>query len=67
MNIPGFNGLQIPSQFLNDTINGNHFPNLVYLPDGRVFISANMQVMIFDWRRGSLASLTVCISGTQHT
>ncbi|KAJ7802255.1 hypothetical protein B0H14DRAFT_3092261 [Mycena olivaceomarginata] len=58
-NIHGFNGLQIPSQFLNDTINGNHFPNLVYprfqspcvyLPDGRVFISANTQVMIFDWK-----------------
>ncbi|KAJ7307786.1 glyoxal oxidase N-terminus-domain-containing protein [Mycena albidolilacea] len=52
-NIHGFNGLQIPSQFLNDTINGNHFPNLVYLPDGRVFISANTQVMIFDWKKNT--------------
>jgi hypothetical protein len=35
---------------LNDTINGNRFPNLVYLPDGRVFMSANTQAMIFDWK-----------------
>ncbi|KAF7370204.1 Copper radical oxidase [Mycena sanguinolenta] len=49
-NINGFNGLQIFSQFMNDTLNGNHFPNLVYLPDGRVFVSANTQAMIFDWK-----------------
>jgi hypothetical protein len=45
----GFNGLQIPSQFFRDTLNGNHFPNLVLLPDGTVFVSANQQAMIFNW------------------
>ncbi|KAJ8517396.1 hypothetical protein ONZ45_g5405 [Pleurotus djamor] len=49
-NTNGFNGLQIPSQFLRDTLNGNHFPNLHYLPDGRIFISANQQAMIFNWK-----------------
>ncbi|KAF7367558.1 Copper radical oxidase [Mycena sanguinolenta] len=49
-NINGFNGLQIFSQFMNDTLNANQFPNMVYLPDGRVFVSANTQAMIFDWK-----------------
>ncbi|KAJ7209844.1 glyoxal oxidase N-terminus-domain-containing protein [Mycena rebaudengoi] len=45
-----FNGLKIPSQFLKDTLNGNHFPNLVALPNGRVFVSANRAAMILDWK-----------------
>ncbi|KAJ7607945.1 glyoxal oxidase N-terminus-domain-containing protein [Roridomyces roridus] len=49
-NINGFNGLQIPSQFLVDTLNGNHFPNMVLLPNGKIFVSANQQAMIFDWQ-----------------
>ncbi|KAK7031846.1 copper radical oxidase [Favolaschia claudopus] len=49
-NINGFNGLKIPSQFLIDTLNGNHFPNLVALPDGTIFVSANRQAMILNWK-----------------
>ncbi|KAJ7607955.1 glyoxal oxidase N-terminus-domain-containing protein [Roridomyces roridus] len=49
-NINGFNGLKIPSQFLKDTLNGNHFPNLVLLPDGTLFVSANQQAMILNWQ-----------------
>jgi hypothetical protein len=45
----GYNGLQIPSQFLVDTLNGNHFPNVHPLPDGKIFVSANQQAMLFDW------------------
>lgn len=48
--VPGFNGLQIPSQFLKDTLNGNQFPNLVTLPDGTLFVSANTQAMILNWQ-----------------
>ncbi|KAJ7224940.1 hypothetical protein B0H12DRAFT_1149823, partial [Mycena haematopus] len=33
-----------------DTLNANHFPNLVTLPDGSIFVSANQAAMIFDWR-----------------
>jgi hypothetical protein len=46
----GFNGLQIPSQFLVDTLNGNQFPNLHLLPDGNIFVSANQQAMILNWK-----------------
>ncbi|KAF4618750.1 hypothetical protein D9613_010182 [Agrocybe pediades] len=49
-NINGFNGLQIPSKFLVDTLNGNHFPNVAYLPDGNIFVAANQQAMILNWR-----------------
>ncbi|KAJ7749607.1 glyoxal oxidase N-terminus-domain-containing protein [Mycena olivaceomarginata] len=49
-NINGFNGLPIPSKFLNDTLNGNQFPNLVVLPDGNLFVSANQATMILDWK-----------------
>ncbi|KAJ6468001.1 glyoxal oxidase N-terminus-domain-containing protein [Mycena vitilis] len=49
-NINGFNGLKIPSKFLTDTLNGNHFPNLVYLPDGTIFVSANQAAMILNWK-----------------
>jgi hypothetical protein len=37
----GYNGTQIPSQFLVDTLNANLFPFLILLPDGRVFMAAN--------------------------
>ncbi|KAJ7857133.1 glyoxal oxidase N-terminus-domain-containing protein [Mycena olivaceomarginata] len=49
-NINGFNGLKIPSKFLTDTLNGNHFPNLVTLPDGTLFVSANTAAMILNWK-----------------
>jgi hypothetical protein len=47
--LSGYNGLQIPSQFLVDTLNANLFPNLHLLPDGNLFVSANQQAMLFDW------------------
>nr|ATV82122.1 copper radical oxidase [Strobilurus tenacellus] len=46
----GFNGTQIPSQFLRDTLNGNHFPVMVYLPDGTIFVAANQAAMILNWK-----------------
>ncbi|KAL4260899.1 Glyoxal oxidase [Pleurotus pulmonarius] len=49
-NIHGFNGLQIPTKFMEETVNGNHFPNVHTLPDGRLFVSANRQAMIYDWK-----------------
>ncbi|KAL4260895.1 Glyoxal oxidase [Pleurotus pulmonarius] len=49
-NINGFNGLQIPTKFMVDTMKGNHFPNVHTLPDGRLFVSANQQAMLFDWK-----------------
>ncbi|KAF9567095.1 copper radical oxidase [Agrocybe pediades] len=49
-NINGFNGVKIPSKFLTDTLNSNHFPILIYLPDGTIFVAANQQAMIFNWK-----------------
>ncbi|KAJ7467804.1 glyoxal oxidase N-terminus-domain-containing protein [Mycena galericulata] len=56
-NINGFNGLQIPSPFLTTTLNGNQFPNLVTLPDGTLFVSANQDAMILNWKTNTQTSL----------
>ncbi|KAH7342144.1 glyoxal oxidase N-terminus-domain-containing protein, partial [Rhizoctonia solani] len=48
-NIHGFNGLQIPSQFLKDSLPHNMFPHVILLPDSSLFIAANNMVMKFSW------------------
>ncbi|KAG8742754.1 hypothetical protein FRC10_000968 [Ceratobasidium sp. 414] len=40
-NINGYNGLQIPSQFLKDSLPHNMFPHVMQLPNGDLFIAAN--------------------------
>ncbi|KAJ7247287.1 glyoxal oxidase N-terminus-domain-containing protein [Mycena rebaudengoi] len=64
-NINGFNGLQIPSQFMTDTLNGNHFPNLVALPDGTIFVSANQAAMILNWRTNTERRLPAIPNGVR--
>ncbi|THU77179.1 hypothetical protein K435DRAFT_702963 [Dendrothele bispora CBS 962.96] len=49
-NINGFNGVKIPSPFLSNTLNANHFPILIMLPDGNIFVAANQKAMLFNWR-----------------
>ncbi|KAF5372467.1 hypothetical protein D9758_005214 [Tetrapyrgos nigripes] len=49
-NIHGHNGTPIYSPFLQNTLNANHFPIVITLPDGNIFIAANTQAMIFDWK-----------------
>ncbi|KAF5372468.1 hypothetical protein D9758_005209 [Tetrapyrgos nigripes] len=49
-NIHGQNGTPIYSLFLQNTLNTNHFPLVIMLPDGNLFITANMQAMIFNWK-----------------
>ncbi|KAJ1307157.1 hypothetical protein OPQ81_001274 [Rhizoctonia solani] len=48
-NINGFNGLQIHSQFLVDTLPHNMFPHVILLPDNQLFIAANSKAMKFNW------------------
>jgi len=48
-NIHGANGLPIYLPFLSETLNSNLFPIAIALPDGRVFIAANRDAMIYDW------------------
>ncbi|KAJ8701466.1 hypothetical protein PTI98_000241 [Pleurotus ostreatus] len=49
-NIHGFNGLQIPSKFLVDTLIANQFPTVMSLPDGNLFVVANQEAMLFNWK-----------------
>ncbi|KAF5346220.1 hypothetical protein D9758_014381 [Tetrapyrgos nigripes] len=49
-NIHGHNGTPIYNPFLQNTLNANFFPVVITLPDGNLFIAANNQAMIFDWK-----------------
>ncbi|KAJ7065518.1 glyoxal oxidase N-terminus-domain-containing protein [Mycena amicta] len=65
-NINGFNGTKIPSKFLTDTLNGNHFPNLVNLPtDGMVYASANQAAMILNWKTNTELRLPAIPGGVR--
>ncbi|KAF5386994.1 hypothetical protein D9615_001579 [Tricholomella constricta] len=48
--IHGSNGLPIHLPFLVDTLNSNLFPIAFALPDGRIFMAANRDAMIYDWK-----------------
>lgn len=47
----GYNGLPIPLPFLSDTLNSNLFPIAFSLADGRLFLAANRDAMIYDWKK----------------
>ncbi|CAE6469570.1 unnamed protein product, partial [Rhizoctonia solani] len=49
-NINGFNGLQIPMQFLIDTLPHNMFPHVIQLPNDQLFFAANSKAMLFNWQ-----------------
>lgn len=49
-NIAGKNGLPVELPFLVDTLNSNLFPIVFSLPDGKVFMAANQDAMIYDWQ-----------------
>ncbi|KDN34482.1 hypothetical protein RSAG8_12420, partial [Rhizoctonia solani AG-8 WAC10335] len=49
-NIHGHNGLQIPSQFLKDSLPHNMFPHVILLPDNDLFVAANNMAMKFSWQ-----------------
>ncbi|KAI0086181.1 copper radical oxidase [Irpex rosettiformis] len=48
--INGVNGLPITLPFLVETLNSNLFPIAFSLPDGRMFMAANNDAMIYDWK-----------------
>ena len=48
-NIHGSNGMGITLPFLIQTLNSNLFPIAFALPDGRIFMAANRDAMIYDW------------------
>ncbi|KAJ7173130.1 glyoxal oxidase N-terminus-domain-containing protein [Mycena crocata] len=49
-NINGYNGLPVFSNFFNNTLPHNTFPHVYALPDERLFVAANNQAMLLDWR-----------------
>ena len=49
----------ILGQFLMDTLNANQFPLRFIPPGSTLFIVANTQSMIFDWRTNTETRLQV--------
>ncbi|KAI9509596.1 copper radical oxidase [Russula earlei] len=66
-NIHGANGTPIHLQFLVDTLNSNLFPIAFLLPDGRVFIAANRDAMIYDWKSNTETRLPRLPNGVRVT
>jgi len=65
--IHGSNGMPIPMQFLRDTLNANLFPMAFLLPDGKLFIAANTEAMIYDWRENTEQRLPSLPNGVRVT
>jgi hypothetical protein len=51
--IHGSNGLAINLPFLVKTLNSNLFPIAFSLPDGKIFMAANQDAMIYDWEKNT--------------
>ncbi|PVF98861.1 hypothetical protein CPB86DRAFT_873015 [Serendipita vermifera] len=66
-NLHGFNGLPIPSPFLADTLNSNLFPIAILLPDSRVFVAANQDAMVYDWKANTEQRLPRIPNGVRVT
>ncbi|KAG8813992.1 hypothetical protein FRC17_001343 [Serendipita sp. 399] len=66
-NVHGFNGVPIPSPFLADTLNSNLFPIAFLLPDGRIFVAANRDAMIYDWKSNLETRLPQLPNGVRVT
>lgn len=65
--IHGSNGMPIPMQFLRDTLNANLFPMAFLLPDGKIFIAANTEAMIYNWRENTEQRLPSLPNGVRVT
>ncbi|KAH9956598.1 glyoxal oxidase N-terminus-domain-containing protein [Russula dissimulans] len=66
-NIHGANGMPIHLQFLADTLNANLFPITFLLPDGRIFIAANRDATIYDWKKNTETRLARIPNGVRVT
>lgn len=65
--IHGSNGMPIPMRFLRDTLNANLFPMAFLLPDGKLFIAANTEAMIYNWRENTEQRLPSLPNGVRVT
>ncbi|EAU88851.2 copper radical oxidase [Coprinopsis cinerea okayama7 len=66
-NIHGYNGMPIPLPFLEDTLNSNLFPIAFSLPNGRIFVAANQDAMIYDWKTNTESRLPRIPNGVRVT
>ena len=66
-NIAGSNGLPIHLPFLVDTLFSNLFPIAFSLPDGKVFMAANRDAMIYDWQTNTERRLPRIPNGVRVT
>ena len=66
-NLHGANGTPVRLQFLVDTLNSNLFPIAFALPDGRVFVAANRDAMIYDWKQHKEQRLPQIPNGVRVT
>ncbi|KAK2466715.1 hypothetical protein APHAL10511_000973 [Amanita phalloides] len=61
------NGLPIHMKFLVDTLNANLFPIAFLLSDGKVFIAANRDAMIYNWIKNTERRLPSFPNGVRVT
>ncbi|KAH9945853.1 copper radical oxidase [Epithele typhae] len=66
-NIHNSNGLPIHMPFLVDTLNSNLFPHAFLLPDGSVFVAANRDAMIYNWKTNAERRLPRLPNGVRVT
>ncbi|KAJ6502259.1 copper radical oxidase [Mycena sanguinolenta] len=65
--IHGSNGLPINLPFLADTLNSNLFPIAFVLPDGNIFMAANTDAMIYNWKDNTEQRLPSIPNGVRVT
>ncbi|TBU65526.1 copper radical oxidase [Dichomitus squalens] len=61
------NGLPIHLPFLVDTLNSNLFPIAFSLPDGSVFMAANRDAMVYNWKTNTERRLPRIPNGVRIT
>ncbi|KAJ6630531.1 copper radical oxidase [Mycena sp. CBHHK59/15] len=65
--IHGSNGLPINLPFLQRTLNSNLFPIAFALPDDRIFLAANNDATIYDWKTNTEHPLPPIPNGVRVT
>lgn len=65
--IHGSNGMPIDLQFLVDTLASNLFPIAFSLPDGTIFMAANRDAIIYDWKFNTERKLPQIPNGVRVT
>lgn len=65
--IHGYKGMPLPSPFLQETLNSNLFPIAILLPDTTVFVAANRDAMIYNWKTNTERRLPQIPNGVRVT